>query len=1069
MATLDNAVWLTGTGGTAQNGSTTINDGSLSTDVTATFTGNWDASQNGYNSSEFGAGFISSPITASYDFSQPVENLSFDINHLNSSADYDDMWTIYAYDENGDLIDSADIIASLSGMDGDVVYANPDGSVTVEGENSSINDVTFSYGGQISQIDLVYAPGPDAAAGQTGTSGISDFTFDITPAPDTDTDGDGVLDSVDLDIDGDGILNVDEQVETTFNTTSDQVDINTSGGSSTDTIDLSSYGVSIGDTVDISNILADGDLNSSSETFALNFNNGEYSTGNVQTGIQNNGSLTDLTSPQSFTVTVVDIGGGVPGLIVTATTDSSVDPLNGNPALSYTFDIEGTQLSHVDSDGDGILDYLDLDSDNDGITDNVEAQTSAGYVAPTGIDSDGDGVDDAYDATPTTGAAGSNGLSPVDTDNDGTADYLDTDSDNDGLSDAYEAGHGVDQATIDASGDSDGDGIMDAVDDVVGWDVNDADVDGSGNLTLADTDGDAGTGGDFDYRDDTGNDFIVEGTAGDDVINASYSGDPDGDFVDNNDAADGSHDDVILAGAGDDHVYGGSGNDTIDGGTGNDTIYGDGHASTGTGGTTTVGLNYTVINLGTFADLDPNEGDGGQTDNASDLLGTYGGPGEELYNELQSMTAADPNGDGILDDNDGGNTAEAFTIDGVTYYLDSTSVYNATVTFTDGTTGTFTAVVFQTQTGEVFMAPEFSDNADNTLLTSKSIESISLDSIFESNAGLFAERVDADYQVPDDTVGGDDVIDGGAGDDTIYGGAGSDTLTGGEGADELYGGEGDDTINFGVNDTAEGGLGSDTFILDPAEATGGPGVVINIDGNEDPDDSDIDTLYLNGLATHDDIVYDPNDPESGTVTLSDGTVINFTNIENVIICFTTGSLILTDRGERPVEDLKVGDMVVTRDHGLQPIRWIGEKATKGHGKLAPVRVKKGTFGNHSDLIVSPQHRMVYEGPQANLLFAQPEVMIPAVHLLKSGCATQTKADQVTYFHIMFDQHEVIFANGAATESFHPGHQGLSAIDDGARTELFSLFPELRSGPRQYGDTARMVLKGYEARVLDLTR
>ncbi len=99
-----------------------------------------------------------------------------------------------------------------------------------------------------------------------------------------------------------------------------------------------------------------------------------------------------------------------------------------------------------DADGDGIVNTLDIDSDNDGITDNVEAQTTAGYIAPTGLDTDKDGLDNAYDATSGAGAAGSNGLTPVNTDGADLADYLDSDSDNDGLADITERGTG---ATID--------------------------------------------------------------------------------------------------------------------------------------------------------------------------------------------------------------------------------------------------------------------------------------------------------------------------------------------------------------------------------------------------------------------------------------------------------------------------------------------------------------------------------------------------------------------------------------------------------------------------------------------
>ena len=118
----------------------------------------------------------------------------------------------------------------------------------------------------------------------------------------------------------------------------------------------------------------------------------------------------------------------------------------------------------VDTDGDGIADYLDLDSDNDGIPDTVEAQTTAGYIPPTNMDTDGDGVDDAYDPD-----SGGQFSIPVDTDGDGTPDQLDTDSDNDGFSDSTESG------LVLSGNDDDGDGIDDAV-----------------NASYTNTDGDVG-------------------------------------------------------------------------------------------------------------------------------------------------------------------------------------------------------------------------------------------------------------------------------------------------------------------------------------------------------------------------------------------------------------------------------------------------------------------------------------------------------------------------------------------------------------------------------------------------
>jgi large repetitive protein len=173
---------------------------------------------------------------------------------------------------------------------------------------------------------------------------------------------------------------------------------------------------------------------------------------------------------------------------------------DGNRTVSFS--AAGTTETVIsDTDADGIPDRLDIDSDNDGITDNVEAQTTAGYIAPTGtgaamVDADGDGLDDAYDATGASGAAGSLGLSPVNTDGADLADYLDADSDNDGLMDAAERGTaGPTTAATAASTpgtDADGDGLFDVFEGANttdGFDVNDEHRDGSaangGTYTLA--------------------------------------------------------------------------------------------------------------------------------------------------------------------------------------------------------------------------------------------------------------------------------------------------------------------------------------------------------------------------------------------------------------------------------------------------------------------------------------------------------------------------------------------------------------------------------------------------------
>ena len=117
------------------------------------------------------------------------------------------------------------------------------------------------------------------------------------------------------------------------------------------------------------------------------------------------------------------------------------------------------------------------------------------------------------------------------------------------------------------------------------------------------------------------------------------------------------------------------------------------------------------------------------------------------------------------------------------------------------------------------------------------------------------------------------------------------------------------------------------------------------------------------------------------------------------------------------------------------------------------------------LCVSPQHRILYSGYQAELLFGTPEVLIAAKHLVDGTLVRQIDTPRVTYIHMMLDAHEIIYANGAATESFHAGEAGLSAITDASREEMFALFPDLRSDPNAYGRSARVCMKKHEAQLL----
>jgi len=320
----------------------------------------------------------------------------------------------------------------------------------------------------------------------------------------------------------------------------------------------------------------------------------------------------------------------------------------------------------------------------------------------------------------------------------------------------------------------------------------------------------------------------------------------------------------------------------------------------------------------------------------------------------------------------------------------------------------------------------------------------------------------------DDSVqagGGDDTILSGAGNDTVFGGAGDDVIDGGAGADTLIGGTGDDAILVAQGDSATGGDGDDTFTLSQVDGETGP---ISITGGEG-DETGGDTLVLTPEIGKDDIDFTNTDDDSGGLAgsfeMPDGTLVTFSEIEN-IICFTPGTRILTPRGERPVETLRQGDLVITRDHGPQPVRWIGRRTVPGRGAFAPVRVGPAIIGGTAGgLLVSPQHRVLVTGYHAELLFGSDEVLVAAKHLVGGNDACIAPCAAVTYIHLMFDRHEVIYAEGFATESFFAGDSAMTAVDAPAREELFAIFPELRSTGSRHRETARRCLRAREAALL----
>ncbi|MBC2837695.1 Hint domain-containing protein, partial [Paragemmobacter straminiformis] len=323
----------------------------------------------------------------------------------------------------------------------------------------------------------------------------------------------------------------------------------------------------------------------------------------------------------------------------------------------------------------------------------------------------------------------------------------------------------------------------------------------------------------------------------------------------------------------------------------------------------------------------------------------------------------------------------------------------------------------------------------------------------------------------DTLAGGDDndTLAGGEGGDSLAGGLANDSLSGDAGNDLLDGGAGADSLDGGAgNDSLTGGAGADAFVAAGADLITDFDAVTGIQGSDTAPRADNDFVDLSGYYNDANLklwnAANPNntftnplawmkaDQADGVLQQADGLRIQnggaavdakLFSLENTgIVCFTRGTRIMTATGERPIEELGPDDLVLTMDHGYQPIRWIGSTTVAATGRFAPVAIAAGVLGNARELRVSPQHRMLLTGWHAELLFEDAEVLVAARMLVNDTTIRPVEGGTVDYFHMLFDTHEIVYAEGAPSESFHPGQQGWGALAEEAKDEILTLFPML---------------------------
>ncbi|WP_323007620.1 Hint domain-containing protein [Pseudorhodobacter sp.] len=164
-------------------------------------------------------------------------------------------------------------------------------------------------------------------------------------------------------------------------------------------------------------------------------------------------------------------------------------------------------------------------------------------------------------------------------------------------------------------------------------------------------------------------------------------------------------------------------------------------------------------------------------------------------------------------------------------------------------------------------------------------------------------------------------------------------------------------------------------------------------------------------------------------------------IDVLCVSFARGTMItLGDGSQRPIETLAIGDRVLTRDHGPQPLRWLGHVTLRAVGAYAPVIILEGVMGNAADLVVSQHHRMFLYQRHKTRSFPKSEILVQAKHLVNGEQIFLREGGFVEFYSLVFDAHEIIYAEGIPAESLMVTEATVSRLPPDLAAEVKRRFP-----------------------------